>query len=158
MILQKIGTGIKNFAHNLLNISHFLFNSMLIAGGVILCAFYSAPLLPVLFYGIASAIVGLVAFNAAHKVINFLANMFNSPKTHNASVAETKEVSSKATPIVSSTNKVQTTLENNAVKAKVSDVHTQTEAKSYAQATATKIVPAVAVNEEINPASLSMRK
>jgi hypothetical protein len=133
-MLDKIKNGLKNFAHNLLNITDSLFRTGLLVGGIVLCVFYSAPFIPVLCYGFILGFVASLLFSAAHRVVDFFANMFSDGNTAQAKVEVTSTATNTPTAenTVSSTSVMQTAFAKNPApkQPKVVDASAQTESKT----------------------------
>ncbi len=154
-MLQTIGRGLKNFAHNLLDTIHSVFRSTILAIGIVSCVFFSFPILPALLYGFVAAIVGSIVFQAAHRVVDFLSDMFKS----SPDVAAESHVSSDArksdeqTP--SSTSRVQTTLNSHPVKS-FAEASTQTAgAKMNSKNHKPKVEKPAVDNDEISAAAVT---
>jgi len=154
-MFDKIKKGLKNFAHNLLSITHSLFGTALVVGGIVSFVFFGFPFVPVLCYGIILAVIGTLLFNAAHRVVDFFANMFDdTTTTPDVTVASNEPTATiNHTHTQSSTQAIKTGLENHPVKTtikqvKVSSTETNNNKKELNSAANT-----VDISEEPNTAT-----
>lgn len=135
IMFEKIRKGLNNFAHNLLNITHSLFGTGLLVGGIVGCAFFAYPIFPVLFYGVITAIVGSLLFRAAHRVVDFISNMFNKDAAEVVATPIATAATTTATHVhaASSTNKMHAAFAKNPAPKATVNAQTQTPTGSNAQ-------------------------